>query len=130
VHNESWRWPTLPNGHLQSIADQLILKNRKNKLYFAFKELGRVVRTMFLLEYIKDLDLRRTIQAATCKSEEFNEFARWLSFANGGKISANLAHDQSKIVKFNHFTGELRGSLQHERDDRGVKPTETGRAQH
>src|SRR5690606_39790160 len=49
-------------------------KNRKNKLYFAFRELGRVVRTMFLLEYITDLDLRKTIQAATCKSEEFNEF--------------------------------------------------------
>jgi TnpA family transposase len=78
-------------------------KNRKNKLYFAFRELGRVVRTMFLLEYVTDLDLRRTIQAATCKSEEFNEFARWLFFANGGKISANLAHEQSKVVKFNHL---------------------------
>ena len=78
-------------------------KNRKNKLYFAFRELGRVVRTMFLLEYITDIDLRKTIQAATCKSEEFNEFARWLFFANGGKISANLKHEQSKIVKYNHL---------------------------
>ena len=78
-------------------------KNRKNKLYFAFRELGRVVRTMFLLEYITDVDLRKTIQAATCKSEEFNEFARWLFFANGGKIPANLRHEQSKIVKYNHL---------------------------
>ncbi len=78
-------------------------KNRKNKLYFAFRELGRVVRTMFLLEYITDVDLRKTIQAATCKSEEFNEFARWLFFANGGKIPANLKHEQSKIVKYNHL---------------------------
>lgn len=78
-------------------------KNRKNKLYFAFRELGRVVRTMFLLEYVTDLDLRKTIQAATCKSEEFNEFARWLFFANGGKISANLKHEQSKIIKYNHL---------------------------
>ena len=78
-------------------------KNRKNKLYFALRELGRVVRTMFLLEYITDIDLRKTIQAATCKSEEFNEFARWLFFANGGKIPANLKHEQSKIVKYNHL---------------------------
>jgi len=78
-------------------------KNRKNKLYFAFRELGRVVRTMFLLEYITDVDLRKTIQAATCKSEEFNEFARWLFFANAGKIPANLKHEQSKIVKYNHL---------------------------
>ncbi len=78
-------------------------KNRKNKLYFAFRELGRVVRTMFLLEYITDIDMRKTIQAATCKSEEFNEFARWLFFANSGKIAANLKHEQSKIVKYNHL---------------------------
>ena len=78
-------------------------KNRKNKLYFAFRELGRVVRTMFLLEYITDVDLRKTIQAAICKSEEFNEFARWLFFANAGKIPANLKHEQSKIVKYNHL---------------------------
>jgi TnpA family transposase len=32
--------------------------SRKNKLYFAFRELGRVVRTMFLLEYISDDALR------------------------------------------------------------------------
>lgn len=82
-------------------------KNRKNKLYFAFRELGRVVRTMFLLDYVTDLDLRRTIQAATCKSEEFNEFARWLFFANGGKISANLRHEQSKIVKYNHLLANV-----------------------
>ncbi|MEI8647111.1 Tn3 family transposase [Paraglaciecola sp. Hal342] len=31
-----------------------------------------MVRTMFSLEYITDVDLRKTIQAATCKSEEFN----------------------------------------------------------
>src|SRR5690606_21880430 len=36
-------------------------------------------------------------------SEELNEFARWLFFANGGKIPANLKHEQSKIVKYNHL---------------------------
>lgn len=82
-------------------------KNRKNKLYFAFRELGRVVRTMFLLEYITDLDLRKTIQAATCKSEEFNEFASWLFFANGGKIASNLRHEQGKIVKYNHLLANM-----------------------
>lgn len=82
-------------------------KSRKNKLYFAFRELGRVVRTMFLLEYITDIDLRRTIQAATCKSEEFNEFASWLFFANSGKIPANLRHEQGKIVKYNHLLANI-----------------------
>jgi TnpA family transposase len=30
-------------------------RSRKNRLYFAFRELGRVVRTLFLLQYISDL---------------------------------------------------------------------------
>ena len=35
-------------------ADRIRLAtySRKNKLYFAFRELGRVVRTAFLLDYI------------------------------------------------------------------------------
>lgn len=82
-------------------------RNRKNKIYFAFRELGRVVRTMFLLEYISDPELRQTIQAATCKSEEFNEFCNWLFFANGGVIAANLRHEQSKIVKYNHLLANM-----------------------
>lgn len=48
--------------------------SRKNKLYFALRELGYVVRTMFLLRYISEADLRQAIQSATNKSERFNEF--------------------------------------------------------
>jgi TnpA family transposase len=54
--------------------------SRKNKLYFALRELGRVVRTMFLLRYISEAELRQAIQTATNKSERFNEFVQWISF--------------------------------------------------
>jgi TnpA family transposase len=37
--------------------------NRQNRLHCAFREIGRVVRTDFLLNWISDLELRRiTIQ--------------------------------------------------------------------
>lgn len=67
------------------IAPSTILRrlgtvSRKNKLYFAFRELGRVVRTEFLLRYIGDIGLRKTINAATNKSKEFNQFVKWLFF--------------------------------------------------
>lgn len=69
------------------IAPSTILKrlgsqSRKNKLYYAFRELGRAVRTQFLLQYIHDIELRRTISAATNKSEESNQFADWIAFAS------------------------------------------------
>ncbi|MEQ5808938.1 Tn3 family transposase [Alteromonas sp. NFXS44] len=45
---------------------------RKTKLCFAFRELGLVVSTMLLLEYVTALDLRKTILTAICKSGEYN----------------------------------------------------------
>jgi TnpA family transposase len=53
--------------------------SRKNRLYFAFRELGRVVRSMFLLRYLSDVELRHMINTATTKSERFNKFVQWVS---------------------------------------------------
>ena len=90
-----------------TILRKLCSKSRKNKLYFAFRELGRVVRTIFLLNYINDPELRKMIQAATCKSEEFNEFISWVRFGDGGVISDNLRFNQDKIIKFSHLLANM-----------------------
>ncbi len=47
------------------------------------------------------------IQAATCKSEEFNEFIDWISFGGGGIISDNLRFSQRKIIKYNHLLANM-----------------------
>jgi TnpA family transposase len=49
--------------------------NRRNRLNQAFHELGRVVRTEFLLNWISDLELRRVTLGAMNKSEQFNRFS-------------------------------------------------------
>jgi len=81
--------------------------SRKNKLYYAFRELGRAVRTGFLLQYYHDPELRKTINAATNKCEEFNNFTKWAAFANKGEIRENLKHEQIKIIKYNHLVSNL-----------------------
>ena len=83
-----------------TILRKLCTQSRKNKIYQAFRELGRVVRTMFLLNYINDIDLRRLIQAATCKSEEFNNFIHWVSLGRDGTIEDNLRVNQKKTINF------------------------------
>lgn len=65
---------------------------------FTFRELGRVMRTIFLLRYISDPELRSTIHAATNKSGQFNNFAKWSFFGNEGIIAENLRQEQRKIV--------------------------------
>jgi TnpA family transposase len=90
-----------------TVLRRLCSKSRKNKLYFALRELGRVERTIFLLKFIDDPDLRRVIQAATCKSEEFNQFVSWCRFGGGGVISDNLRSNQQKIIRFNHLLANM-----------------------
>lgn len=90
-----------------TILKRLGTKNRKNKLYYAFRELGRATRTIFLLDYIHSLELRKVIQSGTNKSEAFNGFTKWVSFGKNATISANDREDQRKAIKFNHLVSNL-----------------------
>lgn len=97
---------------LGKITPSMILRrlgtfSRKNKLYFAFRELGRVIRTMFLLNYVNDIELRRSIHAATNKSEEFNNFVKWLFFGGEGIIAENLRHEQRKVIKYSQLVANM-----------------------
>lgn len=75
--------------------------SRKNRLYKAFRELGRVVRTVFLLEYISDLELRQQITATTNKAEAYNGFSKWLFFGGESIIADNDPEEQEKVIKYN-----------------------------
>ncbi|SFP68381.1 Tn3 family transposase [Salibacterium halotolerans] len=77
--------------------------SRKNRLYQAFRELGRVVRTVFLLFYISDMDVRKQITAETNKVEAFHGFSEWLSFGGKGIIATNDPEQQEKIIKYNEL---------------------------
>lgn len=86
-----------------TILRRLGTYSRKNKLYSAFAELGRVTRTIFLLKYISDPGLRSTINAATNKSEQFNDFIKWIRFGADGVIQENDRDEQRKLIKYNHL---------------------------
>ncbi len=90
-----------------TIVQRLTGKSRKNQLYYGFRELGRAVRTHFLMEYIADGGLRRMINASTNKSELFNKFSDWVFFYNKGVIRENDRHEQGKIIKWNHLATNM-----------------------
>jgi TnpA family transposase len=77
--------------------------SRKSKLYLAFRELGRVVRTRFLRRYLADQGLRSTTQAATNKSEQLNRFLKWVCFGGEGVITEHSRDEQRKVSKYNHL---------------------------
>ena len=86
-----------------TILRKLGTYSRKNRLYQAFSELGKIIRTGFLMEYLASEELRRTIQGALNKSESFNGFTKWIGFGSAGVIPNNNRDEQRKIIKYNHL---------------------------
>jgi TnpA family transposase len=73
--------------------------NRRSLLYRAFRELGRVERTLFLLRFIASAETRRTIRAETTKIEAYNDFLDWISFG-GPVIKSGDPVEQEKQLKY------------------------------
>ncbi len=74
--------------------------SRKNRLYQAFRELGQVVRTIFLLEYISDRGLRQQVTACTNIVEGYHRFLDWLFIGKDGIVTENDPIEQEKRVKY------------------------------
>jgi Tn3 transposase DDE domain len=62
---------------------------------------------MFLLHFIRDEELRRTINAATNTSEAWNGFVQWVAFGGEGVIRQNNREEQRKIIRYNHLVANL-----------------------
>lgn len=54
-----------------------------------------------------EVELRKTIQSATNKSEEFNNFTKWLFFGGQGVIAENIRHEQRKVIKYNQLVANM-----------------------
>jgi TnpA family transposase len=89
------------------ILRKLTSGTRKNKLYYAFQELGKVVRSAYLLKYLRKPELRRTVNNATTGSERFNDFIQFVTFGNRGTIAANSRDEQRKIIKYGHLVANI-----------------------
>lgn len=88
-----------------AVSSPLLLKrlrsgSHRNATYTAFREVGRVLRTIALLRYLSDPALRRRVTAATNKVEAYNGFSDWLRFGQRGTVVTNDPADQEKDVKF------------------------------
>jgi TnpA family transposase len=73
--------------------------NRKSLLYRAFRELGRVERTLFLLRFISNTEVRRVIRAETTKIEAYNDFLDWVCFG-GPVVKSGDPVEQEKQLKY------------------------------
>jgi TnpA family transposase len=72
---------SIREGRISSVTLLRRLGNhsRRNRIYKALRELGRVVRTVTLLRYLSDAELRAKITAITNRTEAFHGFAAHLT---------------------------------------------------
>ncbi|GAA5768593.1 tn3 family transposase TnXo19 [Streptosporangium roseum] len=90
-----------------TLMRRLRSNSRKNRIYKAFREVGRSVRTVALLHYLADPGLRSRVTAATNKVESCNGFSQWLGFGNNGVIAHNDPDEQEKLIKMNTLLANL-----------------------
>ena len=76
--------------------------SRRNRLYKALRELGRVIRTITLLRYLSEPELRDQIAVVTNRTEQFHNFSQFLMI--GGRLIGHNDPDyQERVVKFNEL---------------------------
>jgi TnpA family transposase len=76
------------------IVGKLSSYARKNKTRRALWEYDGIIRSLFLLEYIDSPPLRRNVQRALNRGENYHKLRRAVSYANFGKLRFKTEYEQ------------------------------------
>lgn len=84
------------------IMEKLGSYARQNSLATALREMGRIEKTIFILNYISDESLRRKIQRGLNKGEAMNGLARAIFFGKQGELrERTLQHQLQRASALN-----------------------------
>jgi TnpA family transposase len=68
------------------VLQRLSSASPSDRVAKALSALGRIVKTIFILRYIHEENIRRRVQLQLNRGEARHELARWLFFANRGEF--------------------------------------------
>ena len=77
-----------------TIVRKLSSYARQNQTQKALWELDNICRTMYILDFIDDADLRQGVQAALNRGEAYHRFRRSVAYVNGGKFKVKTEAEQ------------------------------------
>ena len=88
-------------------ADALLRRftrsNLQHPTYQGLHELGRVIKTIFLCDYLSDVKLRQEIQEALNVIEQWNSVNGFIFSARGGELLSNRPEDQEMAILCLHL---------------------------
>ena len=98
---------SISEGRLSSatLMRRLRSNSRKNRIYKAFREVGRSARTVALLRYLADPAYGRGSPRRPTRSSPTTDSPKWLGF--GGELADNDPEEQEKLIKFNTLLANL-----------------------
>ncbi|MCY7344730.1 MAG: Tn3 family transposase [Pyrinomonadaceae bacterium] len=72
--------------------------SNQHPLYQALKEFGKIIKTLFILRYVDDLELRQSIEKQLSKIEQSQKFAKAVACGNNQEFSEGDKHLQDIIA--------------------------------
>jgi len=87
----------------ESVLRRFSQTNAPHPTYVALKELGKVVKTIFLCDYLHREELRREIHEGLNVIETWNSTNSFIFYGKGGEISTNRLEDQEMSVLCLHL---------------------------
>jgi TnpA family transposase len=89
-------YASLEQGHTTaSVAlRRLVGYSAKNRFYRANRDLGRLFKTEFILQYLSEPQLRRRIRRGLLKVDQLHALARDVYYGRRGRINARELHEQ------------------------------------
>lgn len=76
------------------IVSKLAAASHRNTLFRGLQELGRLVKTAYLAEYFRDIELRRRVLLGLNKGESLHSLARKVFFGSLGEVRDRTYEDQ------------------------------------
>jgi TnpA family transposase len=89
-------YASLERGHAtaSTALKRLAAYSGKNQFYRANRELGRVFKTEYILQYMSDPHVRQRVRRGLLKGEELHALARQVAYGKQGKLSVRDLQEQ------------------------------------
>ena len=90
-------YASLQSGHVTAsvVLRRLVAYSIRNRFYRANRDLGRIVKTEFILQYLSEPELRGRIRRGLLKVEQLHALARDVFYGRRGQINARELWEQT-----------------------------------
>ena len=86
-----------------TIIKKLSAYARNNRTRKAMVEYDKILQTIYLLDYIDSPSLRRNVQKALNRGEEYHQLKRHIFYVHGGKFRVHTLQEQQLIADCTHL---------------------------